>query len=474
MNLTLSSVYSRYKTLAMLLVAGLIMVLSFLWYLPGAYRATDMGSYHSYTFRELRFNNVIAMYVNHNLQEYDGPGFILDGTGIEYPALLSMLIRGTAGLGVSDERALSGEAYRIGTPPPTDETRPSSNVVAYTLVNYAVVFVFGLLAMLLMARWRGARPWLFAASPLLFLFAGYNWDLVPIALTMGGLLLLEKSVQWGATHPGTGRGYNLALEVAGWAVLTVAVWFKLFPIVFMLAALIMRGRHKMWHAAGVGVGVIAFLSLLINLPLALSNFDSWRFFLWIHQHRASEPSIWYWLIGGMDPATVNRGDVTATINIISLAVVAGGGLVIMALGWRSPRWNFAMPMGCLLLVWWLYFNKVYDPNFDLWLLFVLAILGAPLWLYTAVTLMSISWYLLTFVGLHISGQPNSGDFGYWFVTHPFFAMLVLRLIIMLVMILWLGWVLLTPGEAEEQEGQEAGARPPLPTRLRRAVPTGSV
>src|SRR5436309_1096637 len=103
MNQSLSSIYERYRTASLMLVASLVLALSFLWYLPGAYHAGSMGEYHVYTFREFRFNNVIAMYVNHNLDTYNGPGFIVGGTGIEYPALLSMLIRATAGVGQSHD-----------------------------------------------------------------------------------------------------------------------------------------------------------------------------------------------------------------------------------------------------------------------------------------------------------------------------------------------------------------------------------
>jgi hypothetical protein len=445
-TLSLELLYRRYRIASLMLVAGLVMLLSFLWYVPAAYRATDMEAYHTYAFREFRFNNVMAMYVNHNLQEYDGPGFILAGTGIEYPPLLSMLIRATAGLGVSD--AVTPEAYRNGFPQyaPEVQNELKGNVLGYAWLNYIIHLLFGLLAVFLMANWAGARPWIFAASPLLFLFSGYNWDLIPIALSLAGLSLLKLS----EAQPQKGRGYNWMLEASCYALLTVGIWFKLFPLVFLVAALLWRARQKMWRAASVGVLTFTALTLLINLPFALANFDSWSFFLWIHQNRPAELSIWYWLIGDMDPAIVARPDVTATINILSLLVVAGGWLASMALAWKRGAGNFVLPLGCLLLVWWLTFNKVYDPNFDIYLIAVLAMLAAPTWLWASVTIVSINWYIVTFAGLYFASQPSTGESGAWFLAHAGFVALMLRLAVLGVMLAWLVRTLLSGGQTESR------------------------
>ncbi len=201
MNQSLSTLYKRYRTLALLIVTGLVMLMSFLWYLPGAYHAKTMDEYHVYSWRELRFTNVLDIYVLHNLDKHDSPDFVLGGIGVDYPALLSMLIRATAAIGVSD--AVTTEAYRSSTPPadgpPQNTNTPigvgndaqtaaaaANNVPAYLLTNYGVIFLFGLLAIVLIARWPGSRPWMLATSPILFVHAGYNWDMVSIALTMAG------------------------------------------------------------------------------------------------------------------------------------------------------------------------------------------------------------------------------------------------------------------------------------------------
>src|SRR5205085_9720741 len=159
-----------------------------------------------------------------------------------------------------------------------------------------------------------------------------------------GVYFLTESTR----HPTAGRSYNFYMELAGYSVLTMGIWFKLFPIVFLIAALVQRARQGMWRSAGLGVGVFALLSVLINAPLALSNFGSWYFFIWEHQNRVAEPRLWYWLLGGMDPGLISRPDVNAAVNILSLLTVFAGGVIITALAGRSAHRHFLMPLGRLL------------------------------------------------------------------------------------------------------------------------------
>jgi hypothetical protein len=462
MNQSISTLYKRYRNLSLLIVTGLMMLLSFLWYLPGAYHARTMDDYHVYSWRALKFTNVLDIYVLHNLDKHDTPGFILGGIGIDYPTLLSLLIRATASIGVSDP--VTTEIYRSSTPPsnapPQDVSTPigigndaqagpaaANNVPAYLLANYAVVFVFGLLAILLMARWPGSQPWMFAASPVLLLYAGYNWDLVSFALTLAGFLLLKRSTE----RPDPGRSYNLFLEICGFAVLAVAVWFKLFPIVFLGAALIDRARRGMWRAGGMGLGVFAAITLIINVPLMLINYTSWYFYIWFNSNRPVEPSsIWYLIFGGMDLGFTIRPDTTIAINILSLLFVVGGGLVAAVMAWRSPRRDIMMPLGCFLLLWWFTFNKLYDPNFDLSLLFILAVMGAPMWLNSSLIPLSLTWYLTAICGLGLLTFGASPEMNAWYVSHVLMFMIVIRLAFMFAMIAWLGRKLMTNDEPVEE------------------------
>lgn len=464
MNQSLSTLYRRYRTLALLVVTGMTMLLSFLWYLPGAYNARNMDEYHTYSWRALKFSNILDIYVLHNLDKHDTTNYVLGGIGVDYPVILSVLIRATSAIGVSD--GVTTEVYRNSTPPThanpqdthtpigvgTDLSSPAApasqaNVPAYLVVNYAIIFLFGLLTVALMARWPGARPWLFAASPLLLLYAGYNWDTISFALIMAGFLLLKLSIE----KPSPGRGYNLLYEIAGFALLAVAVWFKLFPIVFLGAAIIDRARRRLWSASSLGVGVFVVLSLLINVPMMLINYTSWSFYLWFNQNRPAEPSsLWYLLFGSIDLGLPIRPDTTTTINILSLVTVVLGGLVFAVLAWRSPRRDIMMPLSAVLLVWWFTFNKIYDPNFDLSVLFLMAVLSAPRWLYISLTLFGLFWYVTAITGLSMLTFGASPELNAWYVSHVLIFSILVRLALLALIIWWAGRKLLTPDHSAKE------------------------
>ncbi len=454
MDQPLSSIYSHYRKLILLVVAGLVMVLSFLWFLPGAYHAGDMDEYHVYSWREYKFSNLLDLYVLHNLDKPQGSNYVLGGIGLDYPALLSVLIRATAKIGVSDP--VTRESYRSSTPPvhatpgntntpigvasdPTAGPEIHGNPPAFLLVNYTLIFFFGLATVLLMTQVSHAKPWMFAASPILLLFAGYNWDTIPMAISLAGLLLLQRSVD----KPNPGRSYNLWLEIAGFAALTIAIWFKLFPIAFLGAALIDRTRRRLWWPAGIGSSIFLALSLLINVPLMLINHTSWSFFLWFNSNRPVEPSsIWYLLFVTIGPGLPGRPDTTVAVNIMSFIIVAAGGLVIAALAWRSPRRDIVIPLGCFLLLWWFTFNKLYDPNFDLWLVFILALMGARAWLNASLISLSFVWYITAIGGLSLLTLGASGEMSHWYNTHIIVATIIWRLLVMGAMLVWLEWKLL--------------------------------
>ncbi len=394
----------RWQLAIMLLVAGLLASASFFWYLAGAYHAENNVVYHEFAFPNFRFTNIITVYVNHRLERYDGPGFIFSGTGIDYPALLSMMIRALASVG---------------------------NPLAYYWLNLPIVLPATLLCTWLIARWPGANPWLFAASPLLFLYTFFNWDVIPIALSVGSLLLLRESLR----RPDVGRAFNLGLEIGGFALLGTGICFKLFPIVFFGAALIDRLRRRQWLSIGLAIGTVGLILVAINLPLALANYKSWDYFLWFNAHRTTEPSLWYWLLGGMVKEQAEASGVTAVVNRYSVLLVVAGGLVIAALAFFSRRREVAMPTAACLLLWWFAFNKIYDPNFDIWVLALLALLAAPFWLYASFSVFAFFSWIISFEWqtLAISGQQ---ELFRWHSTHAMFYNILLRWVFLFFLIGW--------------------------------------
>ena len=70
----------------------------------------------------------------------------------------------------------------------------------------------------------------------------------------------------------------------------------------------------------------------------------------------------------------------AQLNRLSLAAMVLGSLLFMLLGVRARR-PVLLPLGVTLLLWWFFVNKVFSPQYALWVFLGLALLRSawPLW-----------------------------------------------------------------------------------------------
>src|SRR5205085_2168380 len=115
------------------------------------------------------------------------------------------------------------------------------------------------------------------------------------------------------------------------------------------------------------------------------------------------------------------------------------------------------------------FNKVYDPNFDLWVLFVLAVLGARGWLAGQLIPLSLVWYVTAIGGLAFLtfGVPDA--LNAWYVSHTLMFMIVWRLVVLGIVIAWGVRRLLSAEEGSASLPPAAGVLLPNTTP---AAPTG--
>ena len=151
---------------------------------------------------------------------------------------------------------------------------------------------------------------------------------------------------------------------------------KLYPALFFipLLALCWRSRQlpAFWRAAfGAAVAWSA-----VNLPVAAAYPESWRHFYELNRERPADfDSLWYGvdhLLTGSDtgsPPQVN--------GIASVAVLLVLGAVL-ALGLFAPRRPRLPQLLFLLVAGFLITNKVWSPQYSLWLL-PLAVLARPSW-----------------------------------------------------------------------------------------------
>lgn len=267
-------------------------------------------------------------------------------TPIEYPVLTggAIWVEGAATHLLFGKRANDGDFLGV-----------------VTAANIALAFL--VLWMLWRAGLDRQRLWWWAAAPPLILYVGHNWDMIAVTLAVAALLQARE---------------NRLVRASALAGLGVAA--KLFPILILpllgLSALFERERswrQRLWRAALVTAAAIGAWAA-VNLPIALAAPDNWaEFYLFSQSRSGTAAGSWDvlstlgWLV--LDTPEKNR--------YATLAFTIGAA-AILALGWRRHRdrlWLLATP----LLAWFLLTNKVYSPQFDLWLWPLLVMTAPRLW-----------------------------------------------------------------------------------------------
>jgi hypothetical protein len=302
-------------------------------------------------------------YLTGRLEPSDRPEGNLVGGAVEYPVVTGVFMW-LAGLGASTDG---------------DYLRTTALLLA----------PFGLLTGGLLARLAGWRALIWAAAPALVLYSVHNWDFLATACVVGAVWA------WARGRPG-----SAAMLLGLGAATKIYPGFLALPLLLeRLALRDVRGAVRV--VAGTG-GVWA----AINVPVLLANPDGWWATYAYQAGRAADlttNSIWYWGFPDLGGDQVNRW---------SAALIAASWALAVLVGWATARRTGRYPwlqVGAALLASFLLFNKVYSPQYVLWLLpfFVLLRLRWGWWVsYLAVD-------LLLYVGLFrwYYDITQGGDFG---------------------------------------------------------------
>lgn len=236
----------------------------------------------------------------------------------------------------------------------------SSEQVAHAsslFVGVNTVLLFILMAVLIWSQLQLSRPWdalMIAISPAIWTTGLINWDALVLALT--GLAILA----WARKAP---------LWAGIWIGLGIAA--KLYPVLLLVPLTILclrtnRIRPLLWTYLGT-----AGSWLLVNLPVYLAAPEGWLNFWTFNADRGADlGSFWYAL-------TLLKIEVPAVSSVVSVLMVLGTAVIciLMMVTPRRPR----LAQGIFLVVaWFLILNKVYSPQYVLWLL-PLLVLARPRW-----------------------------------------------------------------------------------------------
>jgi uncharacterized membrane protein len=258
-------------------------------------------------------------------------------------------------------------------------------------VNVLLLSLLALATTALLFAMTGERALFFAVAPTLLIYAFVNWDLLAVALATGATL-----------------AYVRDRDQAAGALIGLGTAAKLYPLLLLVPFAIGRFRERRTGAAVSLVTWAGIAYALVDVPFVLVARHSWLTFFRFNADRIPDfDSVWYLACNRLH---VGCSLATHAVNLLSFA--AFGGLAVL-LWWarRSrqpdfPRWTFGFP----LLVAFLLANKVYSPQYGLWLLpwFPLALPSFPLFAMFEATDVAVFVTRFSWFGryqLHLGGAP---------------------------------------------------------------------
>lgn len=374
-------------------------------------------------------------------------------TRVEYPVLTGALMALSAVISGRYD-GLASVATLLPEVPP---------VQSYYVVTCLLLSLCALLVTRAVLPLTGRRPWdtaMVALSPVLLVHAFTNWDLLAVALTTLGMWA------WARRHPVL-AGVLIGLGVAA----------KLYPVLVLGALFLLclrAGRLGTW----LRTAAAAFLAwLAVNVPVALLAPENWAWFFAFSRQRAANPeSIWNILLTATDhrlfDGPLAEGETPAVLNtvvaLVLVALAAGVGWLVL----RAPVRPRVAQIAFLLLAGFLLLNKVYSPQYALWLL-PLAVLARPKWRSLLVWQLTeaLVWGVTM---LHYLGTDNRGLEAEWF----FMTVLVRDAVLVALMVLVVREILRPdddvvrtswPGVDDPAGGVLDGAPDRLPRPLRRVL-----
>jgi hypothetical protein len=353
------------------------------------------GGWNSYArqFQEACYTDIYPLYYGEGLSAGQVP---YTGHKVEYPVLIG--------------GAMQAAAWLVRNASPVTRGGAFFGVTVALLAGCAVA---GVLAT---ARATGpgrrAQALMVALSPALILSAFINWDLMPLALTALGI------AAWAARR-GVWAGIFLGLGVAA----------KFYPLVVFgpLLLLCLRAGQLREFAKTLAAAAAAWLA--VDLPVMIIAPSGWAYFFEFSKNRDADwGSSWYLfehfnvpVLGDAQLSALNR--LSAVFFTLACAAIA----VLALAAPRRPR----LPQLCfLVLAAFLVTNKVWSPQYVVWLV-PLAVLARPrLWPYLLWQLAEVGyffgiWGYLIFV----YGSDGNAITGYHGIsTGWYFAALAARLL----------------------------------------------
>ncbi|MGO4187714.1 glycosyltransferase family 87 protein [Pseudarthrobacter sp. TAF60_1] len=301
------------------------------WQTPGQFYSTCYSDFPDF-FR------------NRSLGE-DPFAFLNQGNMFEYPVLTGFLAGVTAWLTPGD--GLSG-----------------GRILGYFDINATLIAAVWIVTVLATARMSQRRPWdaaMVALAPGIVLAGTINWDLWAVGLLALGMLCFARE----------------RLALAG-VLIGLAAATKPYAALFLAAVFLLSLRTGQLRVFLLTAGAAAAAWVTVNAPVAVANPAGWAHSLGFTESReAGYGSAWFaynlvarrlrWQV--LDPGVIN----VLALAFFLLACAAVAYIALTAT--RRPRLAQLM---FLLVAALILTNKVYSPQYVLWLIPLVA-LARPRW-----------------------------------------------------------------------------------------------
>jgi uncharacterized membrane protein len=336
--------------------------------------------------------------------------FFSQGSFFEYPVLMGIIAGATAllvpGQGVTDAR-----------------------ILGYFDVNATLIAAVWIVTVLATARMTRRRPWdaaMVALAPGVVLAGAINWDMWAVGFLAVGMYFLSKE----------------RLVLAG-ILIGLGTATKLYPVLIFGAILLLALRTGKIRPLVVTASAAAATWLAVNIPIAAMNPAGWKYFYQFTEDRpAGYSSPWFaynlvadrlhWKLLG--PEAIN----TLALNLFLVSCFLIAVLALTAL--RRPR---LAQLAFLIVAAFILTNKVYSPQFVIWLIPLLA-LARPRWrdflIWQAVE--GLHWAA---VWMYL-GQVTSGGASQHNIDMPYYVLaVVLHMVATAYLMVRVGWDIWDPG-----------------------------
>jgi len=403
------------------------------------------GAWNSYAkqFQDACYTDIYPLYYGEGLSSGKVP---YTGHHVEYPVLIGAVMQAAAWLvrSIADPYARGREFFDV-------------TVILLVICAVAGVVATGY-AVGPGRRWQAL---LVALAPGLILSAFINWDLIAMALAALGL------AAWAAK-----RGV-LAGVLFGLAVAT-----KFYPLVLFGPLVLLCLRAGRMRDFWVTFSSAAVAWLVVNVPVMIAAPAGWATF---YQFSRTRPADWgsIWYLFEHFGVPILGATSLSTLNLMSAAAFGVACVAIVVLALAAPR-RPRLPQLCfLVLAAFLMTNKVWSPQYVIWLV-PLAVLARPrFWPYVLWQLAEVGyffgiWGYLIFISRNGAVIPGYNGLS----TGWYFASLLARFLTVALLCGYVVRDVLRPGldivraggEDDPAGGVLAGAPDRFVLRLRRAAP----